>query len=149
HGSARDERTHWRIVHACGAERSTREGVGVSVADDRLVSAIAGRDEQRRLGETVDGKKRTPREADVAKARVKRLERVSANRLGAVVGDAPRPQIQLGTLRVRDLSYAEIVREVRTAARGGAVAMDGAQPANRSMEKRRGRHEVRRIRVVD
>ena len=100
----------------------------------------AGR-EQRRLGEPEAGVERRAAETAGRESRGEPLQGLGADRLGAVERQPPARQVEPRLLLRGDLAHAQLVGEVRAAARGAAIAADRGQPAQRLLQERDRRHQ--------
>ena len=72
------------------------ESLGVDREDDRRGARGTARDEQCRLGQAVTGQKRLPAEPGRGKCRCEAVERLRADRLGAIERHSPAAQVQIG-----------------------------------------------------
>src|SRR5207249_1378439 len=80
-------------------------------------------------------------EAARRKGLAKSFHCVGTDRFSAVEGDGPTAQIESGPLFRRDLADTEVVGEVRSTTRGGLVARDCLEPAERTLQEVDRRHQ--------
>ena len=101
---------------------AARESLGVDRDDNGRGARGAARDKQCRLGQSVTGQKRLPPEAGRSKCPCETVERLRADRLGAIEGHSPAAQVQTGALFWRCPLHAKFIGEVRRSAdrRSGA-----------------------------
>jgi hypothetical protein len=83
-----------RVVTRRVADPVSRERARTDSVEARLVTSAVARDGQRGLGQAVHGQEGLPPEAGGTEGREESMERFGSDRLGAVVGDAPAPEIQ-------------------------------------------------------
>jgi len=80
-------------------------------------------------------------EAEAGEARGEMRDRLGTDRLGAVVGQPPAAQVQAVEVGIKELVGAQFVVEVERRRDGGAMLVDGPQPAPRPAEEGERRHQ--------
>ena len=120
---------------------ATVEGRRKNSARLRERAARLARDEQRRLGEPVARQQRGPLKARGCEGRREALEGRGAHGLGAAERDLPAAQVKPCALLLGRPAHAQVVCEVRSAARRRPEVRDRLEPAPRSLQKRLGRHQ--------
>ena len=125
--------------------RPTAKSGSIGVEKDRLVAPAPAGDYKRRFGQAVHRIKGLPAEAAIAEGLIERSQCFAANRLGAVVRDAPTRKVESVTLFGVDLSSTEVIREVGTTAVRGTILSDRAQPADGTLEESGRRHQIGRV----
>ena len=105
-----------------------RQHGGVDVAQPWQFPFPAAGGDERRLGHAVAGVEGLGTEPAGGEVLGEPLQCLAADRLGAVEGQVPTAEIELIALLGLDLAHAQVVSEVRAAARCASVLRDGLQP---------------------
>ena len=116
----------------------TLEPRSLKRADDGLLSLGAAGDDERRLRQAVARVDRLWPETARREPLREALDGLGPHRLGAVEGDLPGAEIEAPDVLVGHLAGAQVVGEVRTAARGPAPCAHGLEPAEGALQERQG-----------
>ncbi len=139
--AAPDQRARAFLVRQCIDGLIVFNRFGFERTDDRVGGFQPAGDHQRRFGQTVAGIERLGMEAARRESAGELCERFGANRFGAVEGQRPTAEIEMGAFFRRDASHAQIVGEVWSAADRAFVLRDRLQPTQWPLQKRHRRHE--------
>ena len=112
----------------------------VEGADDRCAGAIGAGCDERALGKPVAREEGFASEAVGSEGLGEALERLLANGLRSVEGDAPSAQVQIGVELGSEFLRAQVVGEIRSAADGCPVRRDESQPPVGALEEGHRRH---------
>ncbi len=105
------------------------------------LAAPSSRDEQSCLRQPVAGVERLGAETIRSKGRGETLQGLRPHGLGAVERQLPGREIETRPVALRDPAHAQVVSEVRTATRRGAIAADRREPAQRLLQESPRRHQ--------
>ena len=106
----------------------------------RTGGALTACDNQRRFGETVARVEGLGTKTTRRKCLSKTVHSLATYRLASVKRQRPRAQIKFGFVVRLDSLDAQVVREIRAAARIGTIMTDGIQPPQRALQERHRRH---------
>ncbi|MCY1304326.1 hypothetical protein D9M70_540730 [compost metagenome] len=117
------------------------QGVAVETGTDEGFDAGGAGDEQGRLGQSVARQEGHRVEADAGEAPSEGLQAVLTNRLGAGEQHLQAAQVEPVPRGVTDAFGGQAESEIRCASVGGAITVDGLQPARRPLDEVTRRHQ--------
>ena len=147
----------FRLMGAAAHDRAAVTGHDAVVSQRQFVQtqrrnalpALPACHKQRGLGQAIRGEIAAGTEPTGREFFSEALQGVLTDRLRTRVRNAPTAQVETGQRTVADPLAAQSIGEIRAAADGAAVLADGFQPAQRTGQKIRRRHEHARYAAED